>query len=435
MKEIKQTILIIEDDAGLSELLNEKIESCGYETICFLNAGSALDWIKVNVPFLIVLDYGLPDMNGNEFIAELIKIDSVLPPFVVSTGQGDERIAVEMMKLGARDYLVKDSHFLDMIPLIICKVCGEIEKENKLSSTEKALTESTQFNNHIINSAHEGIIVSDMNRNCQVWNHYMEQLSGMPAFEVLGNKTIELFQFLQNNDYVNQFENAFSGIVSKELEFYFEIPSTGKSGWVSETISTLRNTDNEIIGVLSLVRDITERKQAEQKLQESEYRLRTIIDNEPECIKIIDENGLLTMMNPAGLAMIEADSLEQVIGKSVLSIIAPEYQNDFVNAHKRVLKGQSVRIEFEMIGLKGRRRWLETNAVPLQSEGKIVQLAITRDITDRKQAEQELNDKMDELMYFHRLTVGRELTMIELKKEVNQLLIDAGQESKYNIVG
>ena len=88
----------------------------------------------------------------------------------------------------------------------------------------------------------------------------------------------------------------------------------------------------------------------------SESHLRTIINMEPECIKIVDANGRLKEMNPAGLAMIEAESLQQVIGHPLLELVASEYRADFANLHKRVLAGESGQLEFEIIGLKGHRR-------------------------------------------------------------------------------
>jgi PAS domain S-box-containing protein len=143
--------------------------------------------------------------------------------------------------------------------------------------------------------------------------------------------------------------------------------------------------------------DITERKQAEQTLKESESRQRAIIQNEPECIKIVDAQGRLTLMNPAGLAMIEADSLEHVAGRPVIGLIAPEYREAFVEMSKRVLCGESAQMEFEIIGLKGGRHWMETHAVPIQENGQRVQLAVTRDITERKQAEHVLQQQTDAL--------------------------------------
>ena len=153
-----------------------------------------------------------------------------------------------------------------------------------------------------------------------------------------------------------------------------------------------------IIALLAISLLITKRKlEAEkkfvliqtQKLKESESHLRTILDNEPESVKIIGENGLLIHMNPAGLAMVEADSLEQVVGYSVFDFITPEYRTDYGNLHRRVLDGEPVYMEFEVLGFKGGRRWLETHAVPMQDKGSVVHLAITRDITERKQAEIE----------------------------------------------
>lgn len=151
------------------------------------------------------------------------------------------------------------------------------------------------------------------------------------------------------------------------------------------------DTQRMVSGVLAAARDITERKLIEAKLADSESRLRTIIENEPECIKIVDAKGRLVQMNPAGLAMIEADSEGQVVGRSVVDVIAPEFRDAYKELHQRVLAGESMQMEYEVIGLKGRRRWLETHAVPMtEANGNVVHLAVTRDISKRKEAEHQL---------------------------------------------
>ncbi len=157
------------------------------------------------------------------------------------------------------------------------------------------------------------------------------------------------------------------------------------SGWRENFIYKL--TTGEIVVIYD---DITERKKAEEELKESKYFLQTIIEMEPECVKIIDDKGRLTFMNSAGLEMIEADSLEQVAGRPALGIIAPEHQYSYAKLHKRVLEGERMRMQYEVIGLKGGRRWLETHAVPMQDHGKTVHLAVTRDIAERKEAEERL---------------------------------------------
>ena len=132
------------------------------------------------------------------------------------------------------------------------------------------------------------------------------------------------------------------------------------------------------------------RRAADKELKNSELHLRSIIEAEPECIKIVDAQGDLLDMNPAGLVMIEADALDQVAGQPVLDLIAPEYRAAFSEMHQRVLAGETAELTFEVIGLKGGRRWLETHAVPLRHNGQWVQLAITRDITQRRQDEKSL---------------------------------------------
>lgn len=127
-----------------------------------------------------------------------------------------------------------------------------------------------------------------------------------------------------------------------------------------------------------------------RKLEESESRLQTIFDNEPECIKIIDANGILTQMNSAGLAMIEAESLEQVAGHPVFDLVAPEYRAEYQKLHKQVIAGEKMKMEFEVLCLRGSRRIMATHAVPMFDHGSVVHLAVTRDITERKVLEKQL---------------------------------------------
>jgi diguanylate cyclase (GGDEF)-like protein/PAS domain S-box-containing protein len=112
-------------------------------------------------------------------------------------------------------------------------------------------------------------------------------------------------------------------------------------------------------------------------------------------------------MNPAGLAMIEADSEGQVLDGQVVDLIAPEYRAAFADMHRRVLAGETVRMEFKVQGLKGGYRWLETHAVPMRENDETVHLAVTRDITERHKAEIEraaLIEEIRQLAYFDALT-------------------------------
>lgn len=141
-----------------------------------------------------------------------------------------------------------------------------------------------------------------------------------------------------------------------------------------------------------LQKEITLRERAARMLSKRENFLRTIFETEPECVKVIDRNGQLLEMNPAGLVMLEASSIEEVKQQTVINFIAAEYRDAFIALHKRVMRGESGVLQFEIIGMKGARRWLETHAAPMRDEGGRVTmlLGITRDITALKKSVEAL---------------------------------------------
>ena len=130
--------------------------------------------------------------------------------------------------------------------------------------------------------------------------------------------------------------------------------------------------------------------------------LQAIVEETPECIKIVAPDGRLLRMNSAGLRMIEADSWVAVDGASTPSLIADEDRALWLENHVRVCAGEKVTWQFDIIGLNGTRRHMETHAVPIKLEdGCMGQLAITRDVSDRRKTEMALlsaNEQLDQLV-------------------------------------
>ena len=143
--------------------------------------------------------------------------------------------------------------------------------------------------------------------------------------------------------------------------------------------------------------DMKEQSQTEIEFSESRRFLQTIIETEPECVKLLNADGTLIMMNRAGLDMLEVDSLEQVKGQSVYPLVLPEYRDAFMKLTEEIFQGRSGNLRFEMTGVKGRRLWLETHAVPLRNDEEeiIALLGITRDVTERVKAEDALKRERD----------------------------------------
>jgi PAS domain S-box-containing protein len=173
--------------------------------------------------------------------------------------------------------------------------------------------------------------------------------------------------------------------VDARQELIAERPD-GSRFWFAPYPTILRDAQGRITGGMNMLVDITERKMAQGR---SEAEFRTIFETTPECVKIVASDGKLLQMNAAGLSMIGAPSAQAVVGKSVYDLVAPEDRERFREFNERVCRGERASLEFDIIGLQNVRLQVETHAAPLtHSSGGAVQLAVTRDISERKRAEQ-----------------------------------------------
>lgn len=159
------------------------------------------------------------------------------------------------------------------------------------------------------------------------------------------------------------------------------------------------------------------------RLRENDYRLRTIIESEPECVKLQAADGTVLEINPAGLRLLDAGRPEDVIGTKIYNVVAQEYKDFYRENMRRVFAGEAVVYEFKSITLKGRVCWMETHAVPLRDAHGAVyaMLGITRDITEHKWAEEQARRHQTELARVARLSTMGEMAT-GLAHELNQPL-------------
>ena len=142
--EIPDIILVVEDNEELNNLMQKLLQREGFQTAGVLNGTEALKWIRNNEHALILLDYHLPDITGNELLQLLANENRDLP-FIIITGNGDEEIAVEMMKTGARDYIIKGPDFIHVIPHVMHRVINDLRLEKVLFNAQQKLNEREAY--------------------------------------------------------------------------------------------------------------------------------------------------------------------------------------------------------------------------------------------------------------------------------------------------
>jgi PAS domain S-box-containing protein len=267
---------------------------------------------------------------------------------------------------------------------------GVISDVTEARRAEEALRAAEQKYRSLIETTDTGYVILDGEGRVSDANQEYVRLTGRARREdVLGHSVLE---WTAPHDHARNAAEV-RKCVEQGAVRNLELDYVGPDGTFTpvEINATVLRTGGGL-SILSLCRDITERRRTAAALAKSEKMLQTIIEAEPECVKVLDENANLILMNRAGLDMIQVESLEQVKGRCVCPMVASEHRPAFMELTRRVFRGESGTLAFEIVGARGRRLWLETHAVPLRDERDeiVALLGVTRDITERKRTEDAL---------------------------------------------
>jgi PAS domain S-box-containing protein len=259
-------VLIVEDEEEQAEMFKEFLQLSGpFVTEWAPSLGQLWKSLAVSRPDLMLLDYKLSDGYGLQALEELQK-RKVKVPVIMITGQGDERLAVKAMQLGASDYMVKGGVDLLRLPSIIQKAIREF---NLQQSVERTM-EQIRYQALLLNNVRDAVVVWNTERKITYINLAAEGLYGFRSKECIGSAS---------EAYLNAFtppvkEPPREGTAGLEIERGFK-DRQGKNIWVSSRVSALRDyTHNSpIIGFMDVTRDITSRKQMEAQFSTAQARL------------------------------------------------------------------------------------------------------------------------------------------------------------------
>jgi PAS domain S-box-containing protein len=291
-------------------------------------------------------------------------------------------------------FIRKDGSFFPVVfsasPLkVIGAVLGVVvcfRDDTKRREAEIAL----QLRSAIVDSSDDAIISKNLDGIITSWNRGAELIFGYSTEEAIGQHITLIIPPDHRAEEATILERLKRG----ERVDHFETVRVRKDGTrldLALTISPVKDCSGRVVGASKVGRNITERKQIERALRESEERFRAIVETTPECVKLVTLEGTVLHMNSSGLTMVGANCAEMVVGKNVYDFIAPHDRDRFRAFNEKICGGERGSFEFDIVGLKGVGRHMETHAAPLRMpDGSLVQLAVSRDITDRKQRDAEL---------------------------------------------
>jgi PAS domain S-box-containing protein len=284
--------------------------------------------------------------------------------------------------------------------------------------TENILRSSGHFLRTIISSVNEGIVVYDSELRYQLWNEVMEKMTGMTAKQVLGGTATDFFPHLESEGILGMLKRALAGETIRSGDLFYWIPQTGKSGWVTGVYSPRLDNNGKIVGVIATIYDISERKQAEQKLRESEEKYRSIFNAAKDAIIIVDhDTGRILDVNESACKLY-GFTLEEMLKLKVADTSAePE----------ETLGG--IRAEVNEIPLRYHKKQdgtvfpVEISASFYSQNGRRLITAVVRDITARKRAEEALRSSQQKLRYLtSKLITAQEQEQKRISKELHDEL-------------
>jgi PAS domain S-box-containing protein len=317
----------------------------------------------------------------------------------------------------------------------------------------QAIRESRAKYRDLVENANCIIFQMDTRGNITFFNRFAQDFFGYSEAEILGRSVVGTIAPATDSTGRN-LEIMIQDLV-KHPERYTDnenenIRQNGELAWVAWTNRAIYDDENRLSEILCIGIDRTEQKKAEEIVKNSEERMGQIIDFLPDPTWVIDNEGKVVTWNQA-LENLTGIAAADIVGKgdyeyalpfygerrpTLIDLVRewdPEYEKKYLSIKK---EGNKLVSESHLPNLGVEGLYLSGTASLIYDTAGQVAGAIEslRDTTERKHMEEDLRRNVDELERFSKLAFGREKKMIQLKQEINELMIQLGKVEKYKIV-
>jgi PAS domain S-box-containing protein len=391
-------VLIVEDSPDDAEMMVLHLKDEGFqpEWQCVQTEVDYLSVLETN-PELILADWSLPQFSGLRAL-QLMNARGLDIPFIIISGNIGEEAAVEAMRQGVADYLLKDR--LARLGQAVHRALDDKQQREENRQADKDLRESQARLQHILNVSPTVIytITPDfvalwVSENVETVLGYTVDESLVPGWWA---------DHLHPDDRPRIFAEMPRILEIKEYshEYRFQVKD-GSYRWIFDEMRLIRDAQGNPAEIVGTWHDITERKQMEKKLEEERTLLGTLIDNLPDRIYAMDVQGRKIISNVADWQASGGKKREDIIGKTDFDTYPSELAEKYWSLDKAVIDSGKSIINYEEPGLdsQGHPVWVLSSKVPLlDGQGKVVGLVgIGRDISEIKLAEEKIHRQLNRL--------------------------------------
>lgn len=385
-------VLIVDDETAVRRVIQRKLSAEDYHCREAADADQALGELKRHPIELVLLDINMPGRSGLQLMPQIKELypDTLV---IMTTGIVDTYTAIQCIREGAFDYITKPLNLEELV----------LSVDRALEMRRLRLIESDEQYRVIFESANDIILFLDRHGKILDVNSKLEEIGGYSKEDLLGKNIRSLAMMMTKKSLmlvVKNFMKRLSGITVPPYEV--EMVAKGGETLIFEINAVAVKRKGKAIGDLVMLRDMTERKQAEKALQESEARYRTVIEDAHDMIQSVRLDGSFIFANPAWLRTLGYTE-QDLPSLNMFDVIHHESLPHCQEMLAKAMSGETVSdISATLVARDGSKVMVEGNAAPHYVGDKVIAIqGIFRDVTERKRAEEEIQQLYEKVKAFN----------------------------------
>ncbi|MEW5798123.1 MAG: PAS domain S-box protein [Bacteroidota bacterium] len=414
----KKKVLIVEDEKIVALDLRSIFLRAGYAVLPDIStAQRAIDVALKEHPDIILMDIALKGKTDGIEAAEKI-LQTADIPIIFITANSDPKTLDRAKTIDPYGYILKPFDERDVRTIV--------EMALYKHQTERELKEQQRWLNTTLRSIGDAVIATDKKGNVKFMNNIAETLTGWSEAEAIGKKLQDVF-IVENEETGKRLPNPVAKVLRERKPLSVTnhtilISKEGIRTYIEDSAAPILAFDGSIIGVVLTFRDVNEKRLAQDALNVSEKRFRALIEKSTEGITVLDANGIIQYTTGASTPIV-GHRIGELKGKNVFEFVHPdERENDLhLFAELLQLPGKAIHHEIRFKHKDGSWRWLEITATNLLHDPAVVGVVVNfRDITYRKEAEENLNHINQRLNLISRVT-GEVIGWLPIQKQVREM--------------